>query len=92
MCISDKMQISYITVIFEFSNRSDWLNLALLNMNIEVKKTVNAEETKLNADNTKHNNRREQYVRFFVDWVRDNSKGRSYSYAKFSDLSLLYTR
>ncbi|KRY37813.1 hypothetical protein T01_9822 [Trichinella spiralis] len=61
-------------------------------MNIEVKKTVNAEETKLNADNTKQNNRREQYVRFLVDWVRDNSKGRSYSYAKLSDLSLLYTR
>ncbi|KRX85016.1 hypothetical protein T06_231 [Trichinella sp. T6] len=28
-------------------------------MNIEVKKTVNAEETKLSADNTKQNNRRE---------------------------------
>ncbi|KRY08771.1 hypothetical protein T12_16843, partial [Trichinella patagoniensis] len=35
-------------------------------MNNEVKKTVNAEETKLNADNTKQNNRREQYVRFLV--------------------------
>ncbi|KRZ82710.1 hypothetical protein T08_8311 [Trichinella sp. T8] len=53
--VSDKMQISYITVIFQSFSLVEFGN-----MNIEVKKTVNAEETKLNADNTKQNNRREQ--------------------------------
>ncbi|KRX34819.1 hypothetical protein T05_3575 [Trichinella murrelli] len=53
--VSDKMQISYNTVIFQSFSLVEFGN-----MNIEVKKTVNAEETKLNADNTKQNNRREQ--------------------------------
>ncbi|KRZ48426.1 hypothetical protein T02_10633 [Trichinella nativa] len=52
--VSDKMQISYIPVIFQSFSLVEFGN-----MNIEVKKTVNAEETKLNADNTKQNNRRE---------------------------------
>ncbi|KRY52305.1 hypothetical protein T03_15871, partial [Trichinella britovi] len=52
--VSDKMQISYIMVIFQSFSLVEFGN-----MNIEVKKTVNAEETKLNADNTKQNNRRE---------------------------------
>ncbi|KRY37831.1 hypothetical protein T01_11375 [Trichinella spiralis] len=68
-------------VLFDLRSKSDYflircksailrsfLNfpIVLIDMNIEVKKTVNAEETKLNADNTKQNNRREQYVRFLV--------------------------